>query len=104
MLAGAADGRVPRPPFIRRTSEAATGASPDPGENCLPLLNILNDPKAAAADAKTARPTVIPFHQHLELVGVPDDSCASDPQIGLLDPVTFCRDVVSPLHAAPPSQ
>ena len=64
----------------------------------------LNDPKAVAADAKTARLTVIPFHQHLELIRVPDDPCAWDPQIGLLDPVTSCRDGVSPLQAAPPSQ
>jgi hypothetical protein len=67
-------------------------------------LVILDDPKLVAADAKTARPTVIPFHEHLELICVPDDSCASNPRSGPLDPLTFCRDVVSPLQAAPPSQ
>jgi hypothetical protein len=60
------------------------------------------DGKLIAAKTQTARFTVLPFHENLKLVGVPDDTHAANAHLALLDLISLIWDRVVPRHSFSP--
>jgi hypothetical protein len=56
------------------------------------------DGKLIAAGAQAARPRVLPLHENLKLVGVPDDAHPPNAHLALLDLISLIRDLVVPQH------
>ena len=61
------------------------------------------DGELIAAEAQTARCAVLPLHENLKLVGVPDDTSAANADSVLLDLISPVGDRVGPqLHLTSP--
>jgi hypothetical protein len=57
------------------------------------------DRELIAAEAQAARSAVLPLHENLKLVGVPDDTHAANAHLALLDLISPVWDLVIPhLH------
>jgi hypothetical protein len=54
------------------------------------------DGELIAAEAQTARSAVLPLHENLKLVGVPDDTQAANAASALLDLISLVWDRVVP--------
>jgi hypothetical protein len=61
-----------------------------------------SDGKLIAAKAQAARFAVLPLHENLQLVGVPDNTDAANAHVALLDLISLIWDLVVPTHDSPP--
>jgi hypothetical protein len=57
-----------------------------------------SDGKLIAAKAQAARFAVLPLHENLQLVGVPDNTDAANAHVALLDLISLIWDLVVPTH------
>jgi hypothetical protein len=62
------------------------------------LITGRSDKELIAPEAQTARLAVLPLHENLELVGVPDDAHAANAHLELLDLISLVWDLVIPPH------